>query len=473
MKYHLVGISGIGMSALAILLKGLGHKVSGSTKEKNEICNFLEKEGIEIFFPHKKENIKKDIDFLVYSTAIKKDHIELKEAKRKNIEILHRSDALKDIINLHKKNILITGTHGKTTTTSLISYIFFKANRNFSTYIGGLVPFLNYKNAKLDKNKNIIISEIDESDKSFLKYSPYFLVITNIDKDHLDFYKNENDIKNSFLKVIRKTNTNGKIFLSLKNSFLNKNFLKNIKRKFVYITSYRDYKENESFFKKLKYLDYVISYEKDKNNLVSIYKNNKKILEFFPTLSGEHNLINASLAIACALENKISKKVIKEALETFQNAKRRLEVIYKDLERNIFILDDYAHHPKELEAVILALKEKYPNKNIILIFQPHRYSRFYKLYEEFKKVLKKYKNEINIFLTPIFPAGEENIYKVDIFKLAKDLNLKVIDYLKDPENIRNIPIFSNSVYITVGAGNIYQLAYKLRDYLKKILPKKN
>ncbi len=473
MKYHLVGISGIGMSALAILLKGLGHKVSGSTKEKNEICNFLEKEGIEIFFPHKKENIKKDIDFLVYSTAIKKDHIELKEAKRKNIEILHRSDALNDIINLHKKNILITGTHGKTTTTSLISYIFFKANRNFSTYIGGLVPFLNYKNAKLDKNKNIIISEIDESDKSFLKYSPYFLVITNIDKDHLDFYKNENDIKNSFLKVIRKTNTNGKIFLSLKNSFLNKNFLKNIKRKFVYITSYRDYKENESFFKKLKYLDYVISYEKDKNNLVSIYKNNKKILEFFPTLSGEHNLINASLAIACALENKISKKVIKEALETFQNAKRRLEVIYKDLERNIFILDDYAHHPKELEAVILALKEKYPNKNIILIFQPHRYSRFYKLYEEFKKVLKKYKNEINIFLTPIFPAGEENIYKVDIFKLAKDLNLKVIDYLKDPENIRNIPIFSNSVYITVGAGNIYQLAYKLRDYLKKVLTKKN
>ncbi len=473
MKYHLVGISGIGMSALAILLKGLGHKVSGSTKEKNEICNFLEKEGIEIFFPHKKENIKKDIDFLVYSTAIKKDHIELKEAKRKNIEILHRSDALNDIINLHKKNILITGTHGKTTTTSLISYIFFKANRNFSTYIGGLVPFLNYKNAKLDKNKNIIISEIDESDKSFLKYSPYFLLITNIDKDHLDFYKNENDIKNSFLKVIRKTNTNGKIFLSLKNSFLNKNFLKNIKRKFVYITSYRDYKENESFFKKLKYLDYVISYEKDKNNLVSIYKNNKKILEFFPTLSGEHNLINASLAIACALENKISKKVIKEALETFQNAKRRLEVIYKDLERNIFILDDYAHHPKELEAVILALKEKYPNKNIILIFQPHRYSRFYKLYEEFKKVLKKYKNEINIFLTPIFPAGEENIYKVDIFKLAKDLNLKVIDYLKDPENIRNIPIFSNSVYITVGAGNIYQLAYKLRDYLKKVLTKKN
>ncbi len=473
MKYHLVGISGIGMSALAILLKGLGHKVSGSTKEKNEICNFLEKEGIEIFFPHKKENIKKDIDFLVYSTAIKKDHIELKEAKRKNIEILHRSDALNDIINLHKKNILITGTHGKTTTTSLISYIFFKANRNFSTYIGGLVPFLNYKNAKLDKNKNIIISEIDESDKSFLKYSPYFLVITNIDKDHLDFYKNENDIKNSFLKVIRKTNTNGKIFLSLKNSFLNKNFLKNIKRKFVYITSYRDYKENESFFKKLKYLDYVISYEKDKNNLVSIYKNNKKILEFFPTLSGEHNLINASLAIACALENKISKKVIKEALETFQNAKRRLEVIYKDLERNIFILDDYAHHPKELEAVILALKEKYPNKNIILIFQPHRYSRFYKLYEEFKKVLKKYKNEINIFLTPIFPAGEENIYKVDIFKLAKDLNLKVIDYLKDPENIKNIPVFSNSVYITVGAGNIYQLAYKLRDYLKKVLTKKN
>ena len=473
MKYHLVGISGIGMSALAILLKGLGHKVSGSTKEKNEICNFLEKEGIEIFFPHKKENIKKDIDFLVYSTAIKKDHIELKEAKRKNIEILHRSDALNDIINLHKKNILITGTHGKTTTTSLISYIFFKANRNFSTYIGGLVPFLNYKNAKLDKNKNIIISEIDESDKSFLKYSPYFLVITNIDKDHLDFYKNENDIKNSFLKVIRKTNTNGKIFLSLKNSFLNKNFLKNIKRKFVYITSYRDYKENESFFKKLKYLDYVISYEKDKNNLVSIYKNNKKILEFFPTLSGDHNLINASLAIACALENKISKKVIKEALETFQNAKRRLEVIYKDLERNIFILDDYAHHPKELEAVILALKEKYPNKNIILIFQPHRYSRFYKLYEEFKKVLKKYKNEINIFLTPIFPAGEENIYKVDIFKLAKDLNLKVIDYLKDPENIKNIPVFSNSVYITVGAGNIYQLAYKLRDYLKKVLTKKN
>jgi len=203
MKYYLIGISGIGMSALAFMLKDLGYEVLGSTKEKNYICSLLENNGIKVIYGHKEDNITKDIDFVVYSSAIKKDHIELKRARKLSLALLHRSDLLNDLINLHKKNILVTGTHGKTTTTSLISYIFYKAKRKFSSYIGGLVDFFNGKNAVLDKSFETIICEADESDKSFLKYNPYYAVITNIDEDHLDTYFSKENIKKNFFKIYK------------------------------------------------------------------------------------------------------------------------------------------------------------------------------------------------------------------------------------------------------------------------------
>ena len=458
MKYYLIGISGIGMSALAFILKDLGYEVIGSAKEKNHICSLLEKNGIKVIHGHKEENITKDIDFVVYSSAIKKDHIELKKAKKLSLSLLHRSDLLKDLINLHKKNILVTGTHGKTTTTSLISYIFYKAKKKFSSYIGGLVDFLNEKNAILDKSFEMIICEADESDKSFLKYSPYYAVITNIDEDHLDFYFSKENIKKTFLKFINSTNSLGKVFLSLENSFLNENFLKNIKRKFVYIS--------ENFNEKLlsnKYLDYILSYQK-KDDKIYLYKNNKFLFSYKLNLPGKHNILNSILAAAVALENNIPISTIKESFLNFKNAKRRLEVIFKDENMNITLIDDYAHHPKELQATFEALLELFKNKDIFAIFQPHRYSRFYKLKEDFLEVLEKYKNHINIFITDIYSAGEnKDNFNINIKDIAEKLNIK---YITNPNQI---PIKPNSVYASIGAGDIYKWLLELKE---KILSKK-
>ncbi len=457
MKYYLIGISGIGMSALAFMLKDLGHEVIGSTKEKNYICSLLEKNGIKVIYGHKEENITKDIDFIVYSSAIKKDHIELKQAKKLSFALLHRSNLLKDFINMHRKNILVTGTHGKTTTTSLISYIFYKARKNFSSYIGGLVEFLNGKNAILDRSFEMIICESDESDKSFLKYSPYYAVITNIDEDHLDTYFSKENIKRTFLKFINSTNSFGKVFLSLENSCLNESFLKNIKRKFVYIS--------ENFDKKLlsnKYLDYILSY-KQKGKEIYLYKNNKFLFSYRLSLSGKHNILNSILAAAVALENNISISIIKEALFTFKNAKRRLEIIFRDENLDITLIDDYAHHPKELEATFEALLELYKSKQIFVIFQPHRYSRFYKMQNEFLSVLEKYKDKINILITDIYGAGEDpNNFNINIESIAKKLNIK---YVTNPNQI---PIKLNTVYVSIGAGDIYKWLIELK---KKILSK--
>ncbi|HIP93408.1 MAG TPA: UDP-N-acetylmuramate--L-alanine ligase [Desulfurobacteriaceae bacterium] len=458
MKYYLIGISGIGMSALAFMLKDLGYEVIGSTKEKNYICSLLEENGIKVIYGHKEDNITKDIDFVVYSSAIKKDHIELKRAKRLSLALLHRSDLLKDLINLHKKNILVTGTHGKTTTTSLISYIFYKAKRNFSSYIGGLVDFLNKKNAILDKSFEMIICEADESDKSFLKYNPYYTVITNIDEDHLDFYLSKENIKKTFLKFINSTNTFGKIFLSLENSFLDENFLKNIKRKFVYIS--KDF--NEKLLSN-KYLDYILSYQQ-KNKEIYLYKNNKLLFSYKLNLPGKHNILNSILAAAVALENNIPISTIKEAFLNFKNAKRRLEVIFKDENMDITLIDDYAHHPKELQATFEALLELFKNKNIFVIFQPHRYSRFYKLQNDFLKVLEKYKKYINIFITDVYSAGESlKEFNINIKEIAEKLNIK---YITHPNQI---PIKPSSVYASIGAGDIYKWLLELKQ---KILLRK-
>jgi len=451
MKYYLIGISGIGMSALAFMLKDLGYEVLGSTKEKNYICSLLENNGIKVIYGHKEDNITKDIDFVVYSSAIKKDHIELKRARKLSLALLHRSDLLNDLINLHKKNILVTGTHGKTTTTSLISYIFYKAKRKFSSYIGGLVDFFNGKNAVLDKSFETIICEADESDKSFLKYNPYYAVITNIDEDHLDTYFSKENIKKTFLRFINSTNTFGKVFLSLENSFLNEKFLKNIKRKFVYIS--------EEFSKKLlsnKYLDYILSYRRNGREIY-LYKNNKLLFSYNLHLPGKHNILNSILAAAVALENNIPLSTIKEAFLSFKNAKRRLEIIFKEENMDITLIDDYAHHPKELQATFDALLELFKNKKIFVIFQPHRYSRFYKLKNDFLEVLKKYRKDINIFITDVYSAGESfNNFDINIKDIAEKLNIK---YISHPNQI---PIEPNSVYVSIGAGDIYKWLLELK-----------
>jgi len=442
---HFVGIGGIGMSGLSLIMKGKGFKVQGSDIISNKNIDRLKSNKIKIFIGHKKNNIKK-ATILVISSAIKENNPELVEAKRKKLPIYKRGEMLANIVSL-TKNIVVVGSHGKTTTTSLISSIFQKTKLDPTIINGGVINSLK-NSAKLGRSEWSIL-EADESDGSFVFIPPTYSVITNIDREHMDYYKSMNDLNNHFVKFIKKVPTFGKSFICLDDKN-NKKLISNLKNKnfYTYGTDPNSnfHIKNIKLDKKFSEFDLNIKLPNKKRNIIRRIK--------IPLL-GLHNIRNAAAAIAVTLTIGISVFNIKIGLKLFKGVQRRFNKIFSY--RGTEFYDDYAHHPTEIIGVLEGVKNVYKNFKKICIFQPHRISRLKDLKKEFTFA---FKNCDEVILCPVYSAGEKIKLGFDYKNFAKQIikNSKVkLFMINDKYELVNFiknNIHGKKIVIGMGAGSI-------------------
>ncbi len=441
---HFVGIGGIGMSGLALIMNGLGYKVQGSDITDNRNIERLNEKKIRIFLKHKKENIKKTT-VLVISSAIKKNNPELVEANKKNLPIYTRGDMLGHIVSF-MRNVVVTGSHGKTTTTSLVSSIFTTANLDPTIINGGVLNSFG-NSAKLGKS-NWCVTESDESDGSFLKIPFTYSIATNLDSEHLDFYKNLNNLKKSFLKFIEKIPSVGKGFICIDDQNL-----KNVQKKSINKNFYTYGKNKNSNFQilNIKQSSNFSSFDV-KINIPS----KKKIIKGIKIpMIGIHNIQNATAAISLAFTIGLPEKYIKIGLYNFKGVQRRFSHLFNH--NNIGFYDDYAHHPTEISSVLNGVRSVYKNKEIICVFQPHRISRVINLKKEFSKC---FKIADTVLLCPIYKANEKlrlNFTYDSFAKLIiKNSNVKLIQVEDELQLQRFIKqnVYGEKIYIGMGAGSI-------------------
>jgi UDP-N-acetylmuramate--alanine ligase len=453
---HFVGIGGIGMSGLALIMKELGFNVQGSDILNNKNIERLKKNKIKVIIGHNKQNIKKST-ILVISSAIQKSNTELLEAKKKRLPIYKRGEMLAHIVSL-MKNVVVAGSHGKTTTTSLVSNIFSKAKIDPTVINGGVLNSFG-NSAKLGKS-NWCILESDESDGSFIKIPITYSIVTNIDLEHMDFYKSIENLKNNFVKFLNKTPSFGKSFICLDNQN-NKDILKKISN-MNYHTYGIDEKSNFRILNIVQKIDY------SKFDIKISLPNSKKkyIKNIKIPIIGLHNIRNTTAAVAVAFSIGISNKLIKDGLKNFQGVQRRFTKLFSF--QKVPFFDDYAHHPTEIREVLNGVKEVYKNKEIVCIFQPHRISRLKILRKDFSKAFIK---ADTIVLCPIYKAGENINLGFKYSKFAKELiknsKIKLIlikDNLELAKFIRQ-NIYGEKIVIGMGAGSISSWMRELPNLL--------
>ncbi len=455
---HFVGIGGIGMSALAEILFQKGFKISGSDITENTLTQRLKKK-IKFFNYHSKKNVI-NADLIVHSSAIKKNNIELKSALKLKIPIFSRAMMLADVMRF-KSSITIAGSHGKTTTTSIISSILEHSKLDPTILSGGIINSLKI-NAKLGKGE-WIVAEADESDGSFVTLPSTIGVINNIDYEHVDFYPNIKSLKKSFIEYANKIPFYGFLALGIDN----KNVLA-VKKKLLAkktityglsskanfsATNIQTILKNGNFWTKF--------------DLIENLKKKKILKNFYCQLLGKHNVQNILASITVSRGLNISYANIKNALKHFQGVKRRFSILYKT-EKNI-IIDDYAHHPKEISVTLESLKQ-ITSKKIITVFEPHRYSRLSEMMNEFMKSLKI---SDKIFILPVYSAGEKK-GKIDSYffyqKLKTKFKNKSIFFYKNEKSffdqlLETMTNGNNIIFL--GAGLSSKVANKFCDFFLK------
>ena len=453
---HFVGVGGIGMSGLAQIMRNMGFKVQGSDQNKNKNTMSCSKSGIKIFIGHSSSNIKK-ANILVKSTAIKKNNVELKYAKKNRIPIFSRAEVLADVVSL-KKNIIITGSHGKTTTTSLVGKILSDQKLDPTIINGGVINSLG-SNAKLGKGEWAIL-EADESDGSFLKLPINYSIVTNIDYEHLDFYKNYKNLENSFIKFINKTPPTGKAIICLDNKNIRK-ILHKIKNK--NILTFGENPKAQYQINKIKYNSEHTTFNllfKEKNKSIKNIKNiNVKLL-------GKHNVLNAAAAFIVCLNLGANINIAKKSLKNFSGVQRRMTKVFSKSKNDFY--DDYAHHPTEIRSILEGVYNVNPKRKIISVFEPHRYSRVISLKKEFARCFFRSKR---VILCPLYAAGEKKNIKFDIIKfgemIAQNSNTQVIIIKNEIELERYLKknLNDNEIVIGMGAGSISKWMFKLKHSL--------
>ncbi len=454
---HFIGIGGIGMSGLAQIMDNMGFKIQGSDLSENKNTERLIKLGIKVYFGHHKKNLKKTT-MVVISSAVKKNNKELIAARYKKLPIFKRGEMLANIVAL-KKNIVIAGSHGKTTTTSLVANILVEAGLDPTVINGGVINSLK-NTAQLGKGEWAVI-ESDESDGSFLKLPVTYSIVTNVDKEHLNFYGNFDSLKKSFCTFIQKTPSFGKslicmddnnlksLMLKCKTSnFLTYGFDKNSNYQIINVRKNAEY---SVFDLKLKFAD-------DKTYKIKNIKVN---------LIGDHNISNATASIGIALNLGIQISKIKTALKKFLGIQRRFTKIFSIGKRDFY--DDYAHHPTEIKAVINGARQVYKYRKIVCVFQPHRYSRVKYLKNEFAS---SFSSSDKVVLCPVYSAGEKVRYNFnrDQFSqlISKKSKIQVINInnQKELKNYFKKNLLDNEIVICLGAGSISNWIRKIGEELK-------
>lgn len=439
---YFIGIGGISMSALARILVQKGINVSGSDIKESELTKKLEGEGIEVKYTQVAENITPDIDHVVYTAAISKDNPEFKKAQELNIPLVNRASLLSDIMKGYKYSIGVSGTHGKTSTTSMLSHILIEAKKDPTISVGGMLPLIG-GNLKIGKEE-FFLTEACEYTNSFLELSPNVEVILNIEADHLDFFKDLDDIRKSFKKFIAKLDDNGILVINEKIS--NKEELLDGFSGKVY-----------SFGLGKGYVNAKnINYDFEGKAEFDLYVEDKFTGKIKLSVYGEHNILNALAAIATGMALDISLEDIKRGLEGYGGVHRRFEI--KGTVKGLTVIDDYAHHPGEIEATIEAAK-KLKYKRLCVVFQPHTYSRTKALLEDFARVLSK---ADLVVLADIYAAREKDTLGVsskDIETLINKKSQKAYYFptFDEIESFVLSKLDKGDICITMGAGDIYKL----------------
>jgi UDP-N-acetylmuramate--alanine ligase len=442
---HFVGIGGIGMSGIAEVLVNLGYNVSGSDVQPSDTTARLQKIGAKVVIGHAAENIGNS-DVVVTSTAVKENNPEVIEAHRRNIPVIPRAEMLAELLKM-KFSVAVSGSHGKTTTTSLISTILAEGNLDPTMVIGGKLASIG-SNARLGDGE-IIVAEADESDGSFLKLSPTIAVITNIDREHLDYYPGIIEIKDAFLKFANIVPFYGCTVICNDNIYV-REITPLIKRRIITygIESPADYSAVDIKFNKRKTC-YTVVYKGDKLGKIELM------------VPGLFNVYNSLAAIAVARELNLDFITIKEGLKSFSGVQRRMEI--KGRVGDITIVDDYGHHPTEIKATLAAMRQIWKNR-LIVVFQPHRFTRTKALFDEFTKAF----SDVDILiLNDIYPASEEPIAGINSAALCEAIRKegqKHVEYIPNAEATVEYllkMVKEKDTVATIGAGSIYKIGETL------------
>jgi len=447
---HFIGIGGIGMSGIAQLCLEKNYRVSGSDIHESENTHKLKELGVDIYIGHDRNNVI-DKDIIVYSSAIKNDNCELKEAIRNKMPIMQRAKFLAHLMK-NQRVIAVTGAHGKTTTSSLVAHLLNEAGLSPTIAVGGIVGNIS-NNAKMGLGK-YFVAEADESDGTFLLYNPRYSIITNIDIEHLDFYKKFENIKKAFKKFILNHKKNGCIFWCFDDQEI-RNTIKNINRKNI---SFGLNKNADIYATNIELSHFGSNFD--------VYYRNKLMRGFELCIPGKHNISNSLAVIGLGLELKLDIELIKKALKRFLGVRRRFEVKHND--GDILIIDDYAHHPTEIIATIQAARN-FKDKRLIVVFQPHRYSRMKYLLEKFSQ---SFFNADHLFLTDIYPAGEKKIKGVDsanLYKLMNKFSKPQTEFIGKNKIIDTVRDFvkKGDMLLFLGAGDISKICDELVSRLKR------
>jgi len=453
---HFIGIGGIGMSGIAEILVQSGYLVQGSDIKASNNTKRLEKLGIEVFIGQRKSNIF-NAKIIVVSTAISKNNIELIEAKKIFLPIVHRAEMLGELMRL-KQSIAIAGTHGKTTTTSLIAKMIEENGMDPTIINGGIISSLD-SNARMGKGDWMVV-EADESDGSFTKLNPTAAVITNIDLEHLDFHKNEGNLELAFFNFLSSIPFYGFICLCTDHPRVQKLISKLEDKKVITygLSANADVRATNIIYNNNK-MNFTLSISNRRELEISSYE-----IEF--SMIGIHNIQNALATIATGIELKIPIEKIKNTLKTFTGVQRRFQNVGNF--KNTTIIDDYGHHPVEINAALAAARLLAPKSKIISIFQPHRYSRIKDLFNDFCSC---FNDADYVFLLDVYPAGEEPLKGFESTDLKNGLlkyGHKNVSYLESKKSLirETLKIINpNDIIICLGAGSITKIANTLEKEL--------
>ena len=450
-KIHLVGIGGIGMSAIAEILFRQGYNISGSDKSPNEVTGRLEKLGIKIYEGHSAENIREDVNALIYTSAVTMDNPEIVEAIKRKIPIVKRSEMLAELMR-NQYGICIAGTHGKTTTTSMIGLVLQAGELDPTIIVGGILNELGGSNAWLGKG-NYIVVEADEFDRTFLKLIPVLAVLTTMEAEHLDTYKDLQEIKSAFVEFVNKIPYYGFAVACADEPNIN-DILPLINRK-VFTYGLRNGTN-------IRAVDIKHNHFSSEFNVIYFNENLGRIRLNIP---GNHNVKNALAAITIGRELGVDFDTIKKSLESFKGAVRRFEIKY---DKEVLVVDDYAHHPTEVSATLAGIKNGW-DRRLVAVFQPHLYSRTKDFAEDFGKA---FLNSDVFICTDIYPAREEPIEGVTgelITDEAKSNGHKNVIYERDKNKIPDLLskfYREGDIIITLGAGDIYKQGENFIQLLK-------
>lgn len=451
-KIHMVGIGGIGMSGIAEILLDQGFEVSGSDRQLSEITDRLEKLGAKIFKGHAAKNLD-EADVVVYSSAVHSDNPELAAAAEKKIPVIRRAEMLAELMRM-KYGIAIAGTHGKTTTTSMTSLVLMEGKLDPTVIVGGKLSSFGGTNARLGHGDYIVV-EADEFDRSFLQLTPVIAAITTLEREHLDIYTDLEDIKRAFVEFANKVPFYGFVILCLDEPSIQE-ILPLIRKKIV---TYGINAQSD-----LRAINISFDANRSKFNLLRL---GKDLGEIKLNVPGLHNVKNSIAAIGIGLELGIEFSKIKKAVESFTGVYRRIEL--KAEINDVMVVDDYAHHPTEVQATLSALKSGWPQKRVVAVFQPHLYSRTRDFHDEFGK---SFLNADVLVVTEIYPAREEPIQGITgelIVNDAKSFGHKeafyVIDKKQLPEFLMKLKK-SGDIVVTLGAGDISKYGEEFISKLK-------